>query len=108
MITFDFSFSQTGRHAERLPARRRDGRGTRRSGLGSGLRVSSAGLCLLGLFSELLPSLPPPPFGKPHVTAGSAFSRQESLAQDGGPAPVFCIIWAPPWRMVELWAQDTS
>lgn len=73
-----------------------------RSGLGSGLRVSSAGLCLLGLFSELLPSLPPPPFGKPHVTAGSAFSRQESLAQDGGPAPVFCIIWAPPAGLASL------
>lgn len=57
-----------------------------------------------GLFSELLPSLPPPPFGAPHVTAGSAFSRQESLAQDGRPCTVkFCIIWAPPWRMVELW-----
>ena len=70
MIVFDFLFSQTGRHAERLPARH-DGRGTRRSGLGSGLRVSSAGLCLLSLFSELLPNLPPPPFGKPHVTMGS-------------------------------------
>ena len=65
----------------------------------------SAGLCLLGLFSELLPSLPLPLFGKPHVTAGLAFSRQNCLAQDGGPAPMF---WAPPRRMVRLWAWDAS